>query len=48
MEVESSVKDENTTSESSKVKENEDVENKDVEETADDKPGIYQIFYIKI
>lgn len=47
MEVESSVKDENTTSESNKVKEKEDVENKNVEETADDnKPGIYLKYFI--
>lgn len=41
MEVESSVKDENAASNSNKTKENEDVESKDVEETADDdKPGM--------
>lgn len=36
MEVESSIKDENTVSESNKMKENEDVESKDTKETADD------------
>lgn len=45
MEVESSVKDENA-SESNKVKENEDVEGKDVEETTDDnKPGMYLKYF---
>lgn len=48
MEVESLVKDENTTSESNKVKENdEDVESKDVEEIADDtKSGMYLKYFI--
>lgn len=46
MEVESSTKDEDTTSEK-KVKENEDVENKDVEETTNDnKQGMYLKYFI--
>jgi len=37
MEVESSVKDENAGSDSNKIKENKDVENKEIEETTDNK-----------
>lgn len=51
MEVESSVKNESATSDSKKIKENEDMENKNVEETADDdKSGMYlkYSFHIEI